>query len=144
MAAEPALVFPRVAGERRVDIALAVQLARRAGRRPAARGRRADAREPLAAGMELAHRCAAVPLAARAREEFVATGARPRRAVRTGADALTPSELRVARMAAGGMTNREIAQGLFVTPRTVETHLTHAYGKLGITSRDGLGSALAG
>jgi DNA-binding CsgD family transcriptional regulator len=71
-----------------------------------------------------------------------ATGARPRRMVRTGVDALTPSELRVARMAATGMTNREIAQALFVTARTVETHLTHVYPKLGIVSRDGLGVAL--
>jgi DNA-binding CsgD family transcriptional regulator len=73
-----------------------------------------------------------------------ATGARPRRMVRTGVDALTPSELRVARMAATGMTNREIAQALFVTARTVETHLTHAYPKLGIVSREDLGAALAG
>jgi DNA-binding CsgD family transcriptional regulator len=107
-------------------------------------GRRAASREPLRAGMELAHRCAAGPLAERARDELVATGARPRRMVRTGVDALTPSELRVARMAATGMTNREIAQALFVTARTVETHLTHAYPKLGIVSREDLGAALAG
>ena len=107
-------------------------------------GRRAASREPLRAGMELAHRCAAGPLAERARDELVATGARPRRMVRTGVDALTPSELRVARMAATGMTNREIAQALFVTARTVETHLTHAYPKLGIVSRERLGAALAG
>jgi DNA-binding NarL/FixJ family response regulator len=59
-----------------------------------------------------------------------------------GADALTASERRVARMAAEGMTNREIAQALFVTMRTVEVHLTHAYQKLGISSREKLPAAL--
>ncbi len=106
-------------------------------------GRRADAREPLHAGMELAHACGATPLVARAREELVATGARPRRIMRTGVDALTASERRVARMAAEGLTNREIAQALFVTMRTVEIHLTHAYQKLDLSSRDELPAALA-
>ena len=98
-------------------------------------GRRAQAREPLYAAMEKAHRYGATVLAAQAREELVATGARPRRAVRTGVDALTPSELRVARMAAAGMTNPEIAQELFVTVRTVQVHLTNSYRKLDIRSR---------
>jgi DNA-binding CsgD family transcriptional regulator len=56
--------------------------------------------------------------------------------------ALTPSELRVARLAADGRTNREIARGLYVTPKTVETHLAHAYAKLGITGRAELAAAL--
>ncbi len=107
-------------------------------------GRRVEARDPLRAAMELAHRCGATVLAATAREELVAAGARPRRIMRTGVDALTPSELRVARMAADGMTNREIAQALFVTLRTVEVHLTHCYQKLDIASRDALPAALAG
>ena len=72
----------------------------------------------------------------------MATGARPRRPVRTGVDALTPSELRVARMAAEGMTNREIAQALFVTLRTVQVHLGRAYQKLDIASRGELAEAL--
>ncbi len=105
-------------------------------------GRRADAREPLREGMELAHRCGASVLRERAREELVATGARPRSVVRTGVEALTPSELRVAEMAADGLTNREIAQALFVTLRTVEVHLTHTYQKLDISSRKGLPEAL--
>jgi ATP/maltotriose-dependent transcriptional regulator MalT len=105
-------------------------------------GLRAPAREPLQAGMELAHTCAATPLLSRAREELLATGARPRRIMRTGVEALTPSERRVARMAADGLTNREIAQALFVTMRTVEVHLTHAYQKLDISSRDQLPQAL--
>jgi len=105
-------------------------------------GRRAEARDLLRPGMELAHACGARALVARAREELLATGARPRRIVRTGADALTASERRVARMAAEGMTNREIAQALFVTMRTVEVHLTHAYQKLGVSSREKLPVAL--
>jgi DNA-binding CsgD family transcriptional regulator len=105
-------------------------------------GRRAEARELLRPGMELAHARGARALVARAREELLATGARPRRIARTGADALTASERRVARMAAEGMTNREIAQALFVTMRTVEVHLTHAYQKLGISSREKLPAAL--
>ena len=106
-------------------------------------GRRGEAREPLHAGMELAHACGARPLLASAREELVATGARPRRVMRTGVDALTASERRVARMAATGMSNRDIAQALFVTVRTVEVHLTHAYQKLDIATRDQLPAALA-
>lgn len=96
---------------------------------------RSEARDPLRRGMELAHRCSAAPLVKRAREELLATGARPRRIMRTGVEALTPSELRVARMAAEGLTNREIAQALFVTQRTVETHLTHIFQKLDIATR---------
>jgi DNA-binding CsgD family transcriptional regulator len=106
--------------------------------------RRAAAREPLAHGMELAHRCGAASLAAWARDELLACGARPRRLVRSGVDALTPSELRVARLAAGGATNREIAQALFVTRKTVETHLAAIYRKLDVNDRGRLPSALEG
>ena len=107
-------------------------------------GRRADARDPLAEALDLAARCGARPLAARAREELTATGARPRREWRRGVEALTPSELRVARLAAAGQTNREIAYGLYVTLKTVEGHLARAYAKLGITGRAGLPEALEG
>jgi DNA-binding CsgD family transcriptional regulator len=105
-------------------------------------GRRADAREPLAAALELATRCGARPLVTRVREELSAAGARPRRAWRTGVEALTPSELRVARLAADGLTNREIAQALYVTPKTVEGHLARGYAKLGIAGRAELPGAL--
>ncbi len=105
-------------------------------------GRRRDAREPLRRGLDLADDCGSVALAARAREELIAAGARPRRARVRGMDALTASELRVARLAAGGMTNREIAQALFVTIRTVTTHLGHAYQKLDIGGREELSQAL--
>lgn len=73
-----------------------------------------------------------------------ATGARPRRLVYSGVDALTASELRVARLAAAGQSNPEIAQSLFVTRKTVEAHLSNVYSKLDITSRRQLSAALAG
>jgi DNA-binding CsgD family transcriptional regulator len=92
--------------------------------------------------MELAHRCGATALEERARIELEATGARPRSVVLTGAESLTPSELRVARLAAEGKTNREAAQLLFVSPKTVETHLRHCYQKLEIDGRAQLANAL--
>jgi DNA-binding CsgD family transcriptional regulator len=104
---------------------------------------RREAREPLRAGLEFAERSGAAPLAERAREELAATGARPRRIVRSGTESLTASERRVATMAADGMSNPEIAQALFVTRRTVETHLTAVYRKLEISSRSELSGALA-
>ena len=97
--------------------------------------RRADAREPLTRGLDLADRCGATVLGRQAREELAATGARPRRAQLTGIDALTASERRVAEMAARGRGNTEIAQTLFVTRKTVEKHLGNAYTKLGVKSR---------
>jgi len=106
-------------------------------------GERLEARERLAAGMDLAHRAGAAALAARARAELVAAGPRPRRLAVSGPDALTASERRVAQMAADGMGNREIAQALFVTLRTVEGHLTQAFAKLEIGSRDELRDAIA-
>ena len=98
-------------------------------------GQRAAASEPLAEALELAVRCGARRLAGRAREELKATGARPRREWRTGVEALTPSELRIVRLATEGRTNREIAHELFVTLKTVEGHLSRAYAKLGIEGR---------
>jgi DNA-binding CsgD family transcriptional regulator len=77
-----------------------------------------------------------------AQQELLASGARPHRTRLRGPEALTPSELRVARLAADGRSNPEIARLLFLTRRTVETHLTHAYQKLEIASRDDLASAL--
>jgi DNA-binding CsgD family transcriptional regulator len=105
-------------------------------------GRRTAAREALADALDLAARCGARPLVARVREELNAAGARPRREWRTGAQALTPSELRIARLAAGGRTNREIAQELYVTLKTVEGHLSRAYSKLGIERRAQVADAL--
>jgi DNA-binding CsgD family transcriptional regulator len=102
------------------------------------------ARDPLRRGLELAARCGATPLAKRARTELYAAGGRPRRDALTGPDSLTPSERRVAALAAEGQANRDIAQALFVTPKTVEFHLTCVYRKLGISTRAGLIDAMAG
>jgi DNA-binding CsgD family transcriptional regulator len=103
---------------------------------------RAESRGPLQAGMDAAHACGATPLAQRARDELRATGARPRRLALSGAQALTASERRVAELAARGLTNRLIAQELFVTVATVETHLRHAFQKLDVRSRHQLARAL--
>ncbi|HZO04919.1 MAG TPA: LuxR C-terminal-related transcriptional regulator, partial [Solirubrobacterales bacterium] len=107
-------------------------------------GQRREAREHLRDGMEAARRCGATALVDRAHEELVTAGARPRRLMFSGVEALTASEGRVAAMAAQGMGNREIAQSLFVTVKTVENHLGRAYAKLGIHSREELPAALAG
>ncbi len=107
-------------------------------------GSRARAREVLREGLDLAHALGGLALANRARRELVVAGGRPRRDATRGRDALTPSELRVAQLAAGGQTNRQIAQALFVTQRTVENHLTSTYAKLGISCRPELPAALAG
>jgi DNA-binding CsgD family transcriptional regulator len=101
-------------------------------------GRRADARSQLELGLDLAHRCGARRIAAQARAELVAAGAKPRRDAITGRDALTASELRVARLAAGGRSNREIAQALFITTKTASAHLSRVYRKLAISRRDQL------
>jgi DNA-binding CsgD family transcriptional regulator len=102
---------------------------------------RTEARDRLREGVDLARRVGAFGLAGRGNQEIAATGARPRKVVPTGLDALTASERRVAQLAADGMSNKEIAQTLFVTIKTVETHLSHAYRKLGITTRARLGTA---
>jgi DNA-binding CsgD family transcriptional regulator len=106
-------------------------------------GHRADSREILRPALDLAHRCGAHTLSERAHTELVAAGGRPRRLVLTGLDSLTASERRVAQLAVTGLSNRDIAQQLFITTRTVEGHLTHVYQKLEITSRDQLSDALA-
>lgn len=105
-------------------------------------GQRAETRASLARGHELARACGADALAQRAATELQATGARPRLQLATGLDALTASELRVVKMAAEGLSNPQIAQALFVSTKTVETHLGHAYKKLGIGSRRQLASLL--
>jgi DNA-binding CsgD family transcriptional regulator len=105
-------------------------------------GQRREAREPLRKGRDIAFRCGASGLVERAGSELRAAGGRPRRIQLSGADSLTPAERRVAEMAARGLTNRQIAQSLFVTMRTIETHLGHAYQKLDIGSREELQTAL--
>ena len=105
-------------------------------------GRRADAREPLRKALELARACGADAVAARAHDELVTAGARPRRDPTESRTNLTASELRVARLASEGMTNREVAQALFVTENTIETHLRSVFRKLEIRSRSQLARAL--
>jgi DNA-binding CsgD family transcriptional regulator/Tfp pilus assembly protein PilF len=106
-------------------------------------GRRVESRGILRPALDLAHRCGALALTERTRTELIAAGGRPRSLVLSGLDSLTPSERRVAQLAAAGLPNREIAQHLFITARTVEGHLTHTYQKLDITSREQLPAALA-
>jgi DNA-binding CsgD family transcriptional regulator len=105
-------------------------------------GARAESRTPLRTALGLAHDQGGLALAERALAELVIAGGRPRRPAIRGRDALTPSELRVAQLAVQGKTNRQIAQLLFITLRTTETHLTKSYAKLGITSRGQLAAAL--
>jgi DNA-binding CsgD family transcriptional regulator len=109
-----------------------------------AAGQRRAAREPLLDGLALAARCGARQLERRARSELSAIGVRPRTTERSGEDSLTPSERRVVDLAATGGTNREIAQTLFVTEKTVETHLGRAFRKLDISSRRQLPDVLTG
>jgi DNA-binding CsgD family transcriptional regulator len=106
------------------------------------RRRVVEAREPLRQALDLAVGCGAEPLAERARTELAIAGARPRREQLSGVEALTANERRVAAMAAGGRSNREIAQALYVSHKTVEKHLTAAYRKLGVEGRDDLATAL--
>ena len=106
-------------------------------------GRRRDALQSLRRGLDLAADCGALALSRRAREELVAAGARPRRERIWGPNALTASELRVARMAADGMSNPQIAQALFISRKTVTLHLTRVYQKLGIEARAQLAESLS-
>jgi DNA-binding CsgD family transcriptional regulator len=107
-------------------------------------GRRADAQQPLRRALDLAERAGAQPLSTRARRELRAVGARPRRTALTGPDALTSAERQVAALAADGLTNKQIAQHLFITQATVETHLRHAFHKLGVAARGELPTDLRG
>lgn len=97
-----------------------------------------DGCERLKEGIGLARERGSLVLVERAYQALAATGTRPRRIMHTGVEALTASERRIAELASAGKTNRDIAQGLFVTVKTVETHLAHTYRKLGIRSRSQL------
>lgn len=143
------------AGERTATLAQAVGVFERGGlavdharaladlgRALSAEGRGAEARAALDRALERAEASGAAAVAASARDALVALGARPRRREVTGSGALTPAERRVTEMAARGCSNREIAEGLFLTLKTVENHLTAAYRKLGIASRTQLADRL--
>lgn len=129
------LVAVSPAGLTRAMVAVELGATLRRQRRPT------EARAFLNDGLDAAARCRCVPLAGRARDELAVLGVAPRRTIAFGPSALTPSEVRVARLAAEGRTNNEIAQHLFVTRKTVEKHLASAYRKLGIDSRSQLDSA---
>jgi DNA-binding CsgD family transcriptional regulator len=103
---------------------------------------RTAAREPLRQALDIAYAAGAALLARRANHELRAAGARPRRARTGGPEALTASERRIALMAAEGRSNPEIAQALFITKKTVESHLASVYRKLEIRSRNQLEFAL--
>jgi DNA-binding CsgD family transcriptional regulator len=104
---------------------------------------RGEARKRLREGIDLAHECGASALVERGNEELAATGAHPRKVMLSGLESLTASERRVAQMAAEEVSNKEIAQALFVTVKTVEVHLSHVYRKLDIESRRHLPGALS-
>ena len=106
--------------------------------------RRREARDVQRRALQLADDCGAVALAERARTELQAGPGRRARIELTGPNSLTAAEWRVCRQAADGQTNREVAQALFVTEKTVERHLSNAYHKLGIRSRFQLAEAIGG
>jgi len=112
------------------------------GARLRIRGERVQARDPLRQALELAARTESALLARHAHAELEASGARPRRERLEGVEALTPAERRVAQLAAEGLTNRQIAETLWVTLKTVEVHLGRSYTKLGIAGRGELAGAL--
>jgi DNA-binding CsgD family transcriptional regulator len=105
-------------------------------------GKRQEAQKLLRQALDLADRCGGKPVAEQARAELLVTGARPRRTRISGVDALTASERRVAQLAAEGLTNRQIAQALFISMHTVSTHLGHVYSKLNLNDRAQLVAAL--
>jgi len=107
-------------------------------------GRRIEARELLRPALADADAVGASRLAERARRELVATGLRPRRAALEGASALTPRQRQIVELAAAGKANRAIAQQLFLSIKTVETHLAAGYRKLGVNTRTDLSAAVAG
>ena len=94
------------------------------------------ARSQLGIGLDLAHHCGAIGVEAEIHEELTAAGARARRHAITGVESLTPTELRVAQLAAEGLSNREIAELIFVLRNTIAWHLGNIYRKLQVDSRE--------
>jgi DNA-binding NarL/FixJ family response regulator len=107
-------------------------------------GRRIDARTQLRVAQGLMSTLGMAAFAERARRELLALGDRTRPRPKPAADVLTGQEALIARLAADGRTNPEIAAQLFISARTVEWHLHKVYMKLGINSRRELASAIAG
>jgi DNA-binding CsgD family transcriptional regulator len=105
--------------------------------------RRVDAREQLRVAHAMLANMGMEAFAERARRELLATGETVRKRTVEMLDELTPQEVQVARLAAGGQTNTEIGAQLFLSPRTVEWHLRKVFGKLGVNSRKELRAALS-
>jgi DNA-binding CsgD family transcriptional regulator len=97
--------------------------------------RRAEARALLRAALERFDSAGATLWAERARAELRATGERARRRDPSTAGDLTPQELQVARLVSTGLTNRDVAARLFLSPKTIETHLAHVFRKTGVRTR---------
>ncbi len=103
-----------------------------------------DARAHLTAALDTFQRLGAVPWAARAGNELRATGLTIGRLADTGPASLTPQQQEIAQLAAAGLTNKQIGERLYLSPRTVATHLHQLFPKLGVTTRAALRDALAG
>jgi DNA-binding CsgD family transcriptional regulator len=101
-------------------------------------GQRVSARNHLKAGLDLAYRSGATGLVVQIREELAAAGGRPRRPLVTGVESLTPTELRIARLASNNMSNRDIAEQIFVSRSTVAWHLRNVYRKLNVEGREAI------
>ena len=97
--------------------------------------RRTDARTQFRAALATFEAYRSEPLAERARAELRATGETARKRDPSTIDQLTPQELQIARFVASGLSNKEVAAQLFLSPRTVDAHLRKVFTKLGITSR---------
>ncbi|MDO9353465.1 MAG: LuxR C-terminal-related transcriptional regulator, partial [Solirubrobacteraceae bacterium] len=104
--------------------------------------RRVDARAQLTAALDGFERLGAQPWAEQARRELVASGETLRRGAGSDPQALTPQEAQVAELVIGGASNKAVAGALFLSPKTVETHLSRIYRKLGVSSRTQLAVAL--
>ena len=102
------------------------------------RGRRSDARVHLTAAHRRFTAAGALGWAEQARRELVAVGAAPRPSAPSPVGALTPQEQQIAALAATGASTREIASTLFLSPKTIETHLTRIYRKVGVRSKSEL------
>ena len=107
------------------------------------KGRRSDARDQLRRARELLVSIGAEAFAERARRELLATGEKVRKRDVTTRDDLTPQETQIAQLAAEGLSNPEIGERLFISPRTVEYHLRKVYSKLNINSRNKLRGVLS-
>jgi DNA-binding CsgD family transcriptional regulator len=106
--------------------------------------RRTDSRVQLRAALEGFERVQAPPWAARARAELRASGATARKRDPSTLDQLTPHELQIARLVAEGLSNKEVAAQLYLSPRTIDCHLRHVFAKLEIKSRTQLAGVSLG